>query len=269
MQSQSPKAVWVVIAAYNEAPVIAGLVADVTRTGYCAVVVDDGSNDGTANIAADAGAFAVKHPINLGQGAALQTGLVKHCADFALGSCFLGRSLNRASSRRMLLRAATWFTCISHGIRITYVHNELRVMTPHGAGSLYLRQNHMAHASEFLHQVASSGLKYMETLVTIEYTKYSLAKGRRSVTLSTSWSACSYGGCTNDRSFLLITLLFGILLYAAITYRQAPAVGFLSMLAAVARLYFVGFPRTSPGLQHSLASAAALTSSSTPGWSSA
>jgi len=36
----------------------------------------------------------------------------------------------------------------------------------------------MAHASEFLHQVASSGLRFVETPVTIAYTAYSLAKGQ-------------------------------------------------------------------------------------------
>src|SRR5437870_752954 len=75
MESQALELVWVVIAAYNEAQVIAGVVVDVTRTGCRAVVVDDGSNDGTADIACDAGAFVVKHPFNLGQGAALQTGI--------------------------------------------------------------------------------------------------------------------------------------------------------------------------------------------------
>jgi hypothetical protein len=37
----------------------------------------------------------------------------------------------------------------------------------------------MAHASEILHQIAQSGLAYVETPVTIEYSAYSLAKGQR------------------------------------------------------------------------------------------
>ena len=71
--------VFVVIAAYNEAPVIASVVADVRRTSYQVVLVDDGSIDETGEIAARASAFVVTHPVNLGQGAALQTGI-----DFAL-----------------------------------------------------------------------------------------------------------------------------------------------------------------------------------------
>src|SRR5256886_17631777 len=74
MASQAPQ-VWVVIAAYNEAPVIASVVADVKRAGYRALVVDDGSTDATGAVAADAGGIVARHSINLGQGAGLQTGI--------------------------------------------------------------------------------------------------------------------------------------------------------------------------------------------------
>src|SRR6059058_6065717 len=116
---------WVVIAAYNEAGVIARVIADVRHRGYPVVVVDDGSADTTAQVAAEAGAVVINHPVNLGQGAALQTGieyalaeaanfivtfdadgqhraddiagllkpLTENNADFALGSRFLGASI--------------------------------------------------------------------------------------------------------------------------------------------------------------------------------
>jgi len=201
---------WVVIAAYNEAAAIADVVADVTAAGYRAVVVDDGSRDGTAELAKSAGAALVRHPINLGQGAALQTGieyalargadtivtfdadgqhraadiaglvdaLARHNADFALGSRFLGTTVNMPSSRRWLLKAASWFTRATTGLSITDSHNGLRAMTRRGASHIQLRQNRMAHASEILHQIASSDLKYVEIPVTIHYSAYSLAKGQ-------------------------------------------------------------------------------------------
>src|SRR4030088_2688242 len=74
MRSQALQ-VWVVIAAYNEAPVIASVVADVKGAGYRALVIDDGSTDATGAVAAKAGGSVVRHPINLGQGAGLQTGI--------------------------------------------------------------------------------------------------------------------------------------------------------------------------------------------------
>jgi polyprenyl-phospho-N-acetylgalactosaminyl synthase len=67
MVSQAPR-VCVVIAAYNEAPVIASVVADVRRAGYRALVVDDGSTDATGAVAAEAGCIVVRHSLNLGQG---------------------------------------------------------------------------------------------------------------------------------------------------------------------------------------------------------
>ena len=67
MTSQQPQA-WVVIAAYNEAPMIASVVADVKRAGYRALAVDDGSTDATGAVAAEAGCIVVRHSLNLGQG---------------------------------------------------------------------------------------------------------------------------------------------------------------------------------------------------------
>src|ERR1700675_1042124 len=75
MESVSPAEVYVVIGAYNEGPVIARVVTEVRREGYQVVVVDDGSPDTTADIAHAAGATVIRHPFNLGQGAALQTGI--------------------------------------------------------------------------------------------------------------------------------------------------------------------------------------------------
>jgi glycosyltransferase involved in cell wall biosynthesis len=202
--------VFVVIAAYNEAAVIARVVGDVKRAGYRVVAVDDGSQDETAALAHAAGAVVLKHPFNLGQGAALQTGidyaltqqaevivtfdadgqhrvmdiarlveaLAAERADFVLGSRFLGHSPNLPPLRRLLLQAATLFTRLTTGLQLTDTHNGLRAMTRRGAAAIRLRQNRMAHASELLSQIGASGLRYVERPVTIEYTAYSLAKGQ-------------------------------------------------------------------------------------------
>jgi glycosyltransferase involved in cell wall biosynthesis len=210
MEVISPAQVYVVIAAYNEGAVIARVVTDVSRAGYQVIVVDDGSPDTTADIAHAAGAIVIRHPFNLGQGAALQTGieyalaqsaavivtfdadgqhrvsdiarltvaLVEDRADFALGSRFLGQAPNLPALRRLMLQAATLFTRLTTGLAVTDTHNGLRAMTSRGAAAIRLRQNRMAHASECLSQIAASGLRYVERPVTIEYTAYSLAKGQ-------------------------------------------------------------------------------------------
>lgn len=73
-QADIPK-VWVVIAAYNEEQTIAKTVSNVLIHIGNVVVVDDCSVDTTAQKAFDAGAHVLRHPINLGQGATLQTGI--------------------------------------------------------------------------------------------------------------------------------------------------------------------------------------------------
>jgi glycosyltransferase involved in cell wall biosynthesis len=211
MPGQPSASIWLVVPAFNEAAVIGRVVADLLWHGYRTVVVDDGSSDDTGRNAGAAGAIVVTHPINLGQGAALQTGiafalrqgaetivtfdadgqhraadvallleaLATADADFALGSRFLGGAVAMPLSRRLLLMAATWFTRLTTGLKVSDTHNGLRAMTRRGASRIKLRQNRMAHASELLDEIARSGLRYVEVPVTIEYSRYSLAKGQK------------------------------------------------------------------------------------------
>jgi polyprenyl-phospho-N-acetylgalactosaminyl synthase len=206
-----PADTYVVIAAYNEASMIGRVVSEVRHAGYRVVVVDDGSKDATAQNARTAGAIVVQHPFNLGQGAALQSGikfalakgaeaivtfdadgqhaaadisrliaaLAEEHADFVLGSRFLDASSNIPPLRRLLLKAATVFTRITTGLQLTDAHNGLRAMTRRGAAAIRMRQNRMAHASELLAQIGSSGLHYVERPVTIHYSAYSIAKGQK------------------------------------------------------------------------------------------
>ncbi|MDT5249940.1 MAG: polyprenyl-phospho-N-acetylgalactosaminyl synthase, partial [Mycobacterium sp.] len=67
--------VWIVVPAFNEASVIAEVIADVRSVFRHVVCVDDGSSDDTSDRAFSAGAHVVRHPVNLGQGAAIQTGV--------------------------------------------------------------------------------------------------------------------------------------------------------------------------------------------------
>ena len=69
------KNIYAVIPAFNESQKIARVVTDLKKSGLNVVVVDDGSNDDTFDSARRAGANTYRHIINLGQGAALQTGI--------------------------------------------------------------------------------------------------------------------------------------------------------------------------------------------------
>jgi glycosyltransferase involved in cell wall biosynthesis len=199
---------WVVIAAYNEAAVIEQVVASVVAEGWNVVVVDDGSRDDTRARAKAGGAIVLRHAVNLGQGAALQTGIDyalrrgahavvtfdadgQHDAteiptivdalashDIALGSRFLG-SVEGASQRRMvLLRAAVMMSNRLAGLRLTDAHCGFRGFRASAAPRLRITQDRMAHASELLRKVQSSGLTYKEVPITIRYTDHSKAKGQ-------------------------------------------------------------------------------------------
>lgn len=202
---------WIVIAAYNEEKSIGDVVRRVCRLGYSTVVVDDGSTDDTWLHAHAAGAWIVRHAINLGQGAALQTGITfalgkgadalvtfdadgqhdaneigdmlrvlqEHKADIVFGSRFLGGTVNMPLAKRLILKCAIAFTNLTVGIRLTDTHNGFRALTREAASRIHLRRDRMAHASEFIALVSELGLKWIEHPVHLTYSDYSKAKGQR------------------------------------------------------------------------------------------
>lgn len=209
-----PSDTWVVVAAYNEAQTIGQVLAELLRLPCAIVVVDDGSEDATAARALAAPVVVLRHPCNLGQGAALQTGIdyalaqpdVRYVVTFdadgqhraedvarlvetlregrydvALGSRFLaeGAAIGIDARRRALLRLATLLTRATTGLRLTDTHNGLRAFTAEAAARLRISQNRMAHASELLAQIAAADLRYREVPVTVRYTDYSRAKGQK------------------------------------------------------------------------------------------
>ncbi len=203
--------VWIVIPAYHEASSIGDVVAALRETFEHVVVVDDGSRDDTRRRAADAGAVALRHVINRGQGAALQTGITyalrrgaaavvtfdadgqhrrddiprllaaldEGGCDIALGSRFLGSTEGMPVLRRVTLKLAVLFTRLVSRVRVTDAHNGLRAFTREAASRLRIRMDRMAHASEVIDQIRRSGLSYREVPVHIRYTAYSRAKGQR------------------------------------------------------------------------------------------
>ena len=201
--------VQVVIAAFNEAAVIRGVVGEVVAAGWPVIVVDDGSHDGTAAAAQMAGVVVLRHVLNLGQGAALQTGIdyalrrgARHIVTFdadgqhrvadipalvdaldrvdvALGSRFLGAVEGASAARRALLRTATVVSNGLSGLQLTDAHCGLRAFRASAAPQLRITQDRMAHASELLRKVQTSGLRVVEVPVTVRYTDYSMRKGQR------------------------------------------------------------------------------------------
>jgi len=202
---------WLVIPLYNEAQVVADVIESAREVFPYVVAVDDGSKDASARQAERAGAIVVRHPINRGQGAALQTGIDyvlektnadyvvtfdadgQHSPDdaramvaaaraeglgFVLGSRFLEGPSPVGPAKRLVLALAAKASSRSSGMRMTDAHNGLRVLRRDAAEQISLQQDRMAHASEIIRQLAATGLPWREHPVTITYTDYSKAKGQ-------------------------------------------------------------------------------------------
>ncbi|WP_018618569.1 glycosyltransferase family 2 protein [Spirosoma luteum] len=204
--------VYIVIPSYNEGKVIRQTINSLGNQ-YHVVLVDDASTDETANAVRDLPVCYLRHDINLGQGAALQTGMdfarqqgadiVVHFdadgqhnpadidrfietlrtqkLDVVLGSRFLRREDLMAIPRlrRLLLRVARVINGLLTGLWLSDAHNGFRVMNRRALNAIQLKENRMAHASEILMQIRRLGLKYVEMPTHIIYTDYSQVKGQR------------------------------------------------------------------------------------------
>ena len=207
------ESVWVVIPAYNEAEMLGKVLTELAEhnRSYKIVVVDDGSSDRTAAIAAGLPVYLLRHPINLGQGAALATGIEyalkqkadivvtfdadgqmapedidklvrevsKDGVDVALGTRFLTSSpIGMSKVKKIGLKLATLLTKITTGLSVTDTHNGIRAFKADALRKITITQNQMAHASEIISEIAHNKLSWREVPVTIRYTRYSKAKGQ-------------------------------------------------------------------------------------------
>ncbi len=195
---------FIVIAAYNEEDSISQVVKGLSREGYRnIIVVDDCSRDKTAERAEKAGATVLRHMINRGQGAALQTGMdyalrkgaeiivnfdadnqhkpeevkdvikpiKKGKADAVLGSRFLNRKSNVPLLKKIVLKAGVVFTFVFSSIWLTDTHNGFRAFSREAAEKIDIQQDRMEHASEIIDQIKKRGIRHVEVPVTIRYHK--------------------------------------------------------------------------------------------------
>lgn len=205
------KDTWLVVPLYNEGTVISEVLTEARKTFPHIICVDDGSKDNSAQLAHEAGAIVLRHPINLGQGAALQTGfeyfsqhtdgryVVTFDADgqhrvidavamreraerddlsIIFGSRFLEGKAETGKLKYFVLKTAAFVTRLQTGLKLTDAHNGLRLLRRDAVNAIHLRQNRMAHASEIVDQLAASKLPWAEMPVHIHYTEYSRSKGQ-------------------------------------------------------------------------------------------
>ena len=204
--------IFIIIPAYNEATTIESVLESLVKEGYSIVVVDDGSSDNTGKLVLQFPVYYLRHPINLGQGAALQTGMsfaVQHDAkivvhfdadgqhsvediprliepiiagrvDVVLGSRFLRQEDTNLipHSKRIVLRGGVIINAMMTGLLLTDAHNGFRALSQDAARQIKLQENGYSHASEILIRISRLGLRYEECPTRIIYTEYSQSKGQ-------------------------------------------------------------------------------------------
>jgi glycosyltransferase involved in cell wall biosynthesis len=203
--------VWLIVPVYNEATVIGGVVGEALRIFPNIVCVDDGSVDGSADVIRASGAHLVQHPINLGQGGALQTGIEYARAqpgaryfvtfdadgqhqvedvicmvarlrtepvDIVVGTRFHGDTSHIPLAKRIVLRTVVALSPRLRRLNLTDAHNGLRAFNRTVADQMDIRLSGMGHASEIVELIDHHQWRVAEEPVTIVYTEYSMAKGQ-------------------------------------------------------------------------------------------
>ena len=203
---------FIIIPCYNEGEHICSTLQELTSSGYSNVIlVDDGSDTPIVNFVADKNVHVLRHPINLGQGAALETGMeyarrhdadaVIHFdadgqhdssdipaflnalkdADLVIGSRFLTiKSISQVPiMRRLLLKIACFVNFMFCHIWLSDAHNGFRALNRKALEAICIKENRMAHASEILILAQKAKLKIKEVPTTIRYTDYSRQKGQK------------------------------------------------------------------------------------------
>jgi glycosyltransferase involved in cell wall biosynthesis len=224
----------VVIAAYNEEGVV-GSVVDALPNKLCglataAIVVSDGSNDGTAAEASAHGALVCDVPVNRGQGAALRLGyrlareggaeyivttdadgqynpaemdavlapVAAGQADFATGSRKLGSQETNDPVRRL----GTWVFAVSISLltrqRITDSSFGLRAMRAEVTGAVRLEQPQY-QSSELLIAVLTHGFRVVEVPATIHKRKVGESKKGHNAIYGLKYAGVVFGTWWRER----------------------------------------------------------------------
>jgi glycosyltransferase involved in cell wall biosynthesis len=203
--------VWLVVPVYNEGKVIRQVVTEALATFPNIVCVDDGSWDDSSAQVRGSGAHLVRHPVNLGQGAALQTGieyarsqpgaeyfvtfdadgqhqvadvlrmverLRAEPIDIVVGTRFHGETGHIPLIKRVVLRTIVALSPTVRRLKLTDVHNGLRAFNRTVADQMNITLNGMGHASQVVSMIIKNSWRVAEEPVTILYTEYSMAKGQ-------------------------------------------------------------------------------------------
>ena len=197
-----------VIPAYNEAAKINQVILKVLPLVDELIVVDDCSRDNTYELIKLTKAIALRHPINRGQGAALQTGdeyalshgadilvhfdaddqfkaeeipslvapIIAGQADAVFGSRFLG-SANFPFTKRVIIMPLARLINRFFGIKMSDPQSGFRAMNKETLSKIKIENRGMAHCSEILYKVVKTKAKIIEVPITVTYHEFGQSFG--------------------------------------------------------------------------------------------
>ncbi|MHB1347829.1 MAG: glycosyltransferase family 2 protein [Candidatus Humimicrobiaceae bacterium] len=204
--------IYIVIPAFNEEGSIEKVIKDLFSCGYTnIIVVDDGSSDETARIVKDFNVFLIKHPVNMGPGAAIKTGIdfallknadiivtfdadgqhlakdiyglakpiISNKAEVTLGNRFLNNSSKVPIFKKIILKAGALLMFLMYGILSSDSHNGLKAMSRSAASRIDIKSNGWEYCSEIIEEIMLKKIKYQEVPVTVKYSDYSIQKGQK------------------------------------------------------------------------------------------
>ena len=189
------------IPAFNEEKNIASIISRLKDFTDSIIVCDDGSSDMTAKIAEDMGAILVKHPKNLGYGAAIRTiflkakdlesdalvtldgdgqhqimdvekilkPIEKNQADIVIGSRFLDKKSDVPKYREFGINVITKVTNVTIKNKLTDAQSGLRAYSKKVLSEIAPSDSGMGISTEILIKASSKGLKIVEVPITISY----------------------------------------------------------------------------------------------------
>ncbi|MCK5320749.1 glycosyltransferase family 2 protein [Candidatus Parcubacteria bacterium] len=205
--------IFCIIPSYNEQDRIKKTILDVKKIIKNIVVIDDGSSDKIYERAKETGVTVLRHVINRGQGAALQTGnkfaydngaeiavhfdadgqflaneiprllkpLLRNECDISLGSRFIeGASKMPWTKKYILFPIARLVNYVLLGVKLTDPQSGFRALNRKAMENIVIEQDGSAHCSEILYKANINKLKIKEAPMTVIYNEYgqSLFKGK-------------------------------------------------------------------------------------------
>ena len=205
------KNVYIVIPAKNEASRIGQVIKKTKHQGFHnIIVVNDGSTDNTVAIARKEGATVLTHVINLGAGAATQTGiefalekgadaivtmdadsqhfpsdikklvqtLYKNNLDVVIGSRFLNKKNKIPLIRRLYNKVGNYITGLLFGLFVSDSQSGMKAFRASFAKKSKFRFNGYEFCTEFIRLMRLHKASYQEIPIKVIYTKETMAKGQ-------------------------------------------------------------------------------------------